>query len=179
MPTAALICHPNTPCAFVSRIEVKAERKNANAIRLYYKIHGKLDRLSFAPHQKIGRCEGLWRHTCCEAFIKARGNDDYYEFNFAPSTAWALYRFSAYRQDMTAVPFPEAPVLTTRRSVQLFELETSLDLKPLALCDQPLDLALSVVIETEGGSLSYWAIKHPSGKADFHHPDAFALVVAD
>ena len=38
-----------------------------------------------------------------------------------------------------------------------------------------LTLALSVVVEDEQGMLSYWALKHPAGKADFHHPDSFAL----
>jgi hypothetical protein len=38
-----------------------------------------------------------------------------------------------------------------------------------------LRVALSAVIEEEGGMLSYWALKHPPGKPDFHHPDAFAL----
>jgi hypothetical protein len=43
---------------------------------------------------------------------------------------------------------------------------------------QPLQLALSAVIEDDRGTLSYWALKHPSGKPDFHHPEAFALEVA-
>jgi hypothetical protein len=38
-----------------------------------------------------------------------------------------------------------------------------------------LTLALSAVIEDEDGVLSYWALKHPAGKPDFHHRDAFAL----
>jgi hypothetical protein len=31
------------------------------------------------------------------------------------------------------------------------------------------------VIEAADGSLSYWALRHPPGKPDFHHRDAFAL----
>jgi hypothetical protein len=38
-----------------------------------------------------------------------------------------------------------------------------------------LQLALSAVVEDEQGLLSYWALKHPPGRPDFHHPDAFAL----
>jgi hypothetical protein len=30
-------------------------------------------------------------------------------------------------------------------------------------------------MEDAGGVLSYWALDHPAGKPDFHHPDAFAL----
>ena len=36
-------------------------------------------------------------------------------------------------------------------------------------------IALSAVIETRDGAKSYWALKHPPGKPDFHHPDCFAL----
>jgi hypothetical protein len=33
------------------------------------------------------------------------------------------------------------------------------------------------VVEDEAGAFAYWALKHPPGKPDFHHPDAFALVL--
>ena len=40
-----------------------------------------------------------------------------------------------------------------------------------------LRLGLCAVIEEENGALSYWALKHPSGRPDFHHPDGFALKI--
>ena len=27
------------------------------------------------------------------------------------------------------------------------------------------------------GGISYWALAHPPGKPDFHHPDSFALTL--
>jgi len=36
----------------------------------------------------------------------------------------------------------------------------------------PLD---STTFEETNGRLSYWALAHPPGKPDFHHPDCFAL----
>jgi hypothetical protein len=36
-------------------------------------------------------------------------------------------------------------------------------------------LGLSAVVEEKNGVLSCWPLKHPPGKPDFHHPDAFAL----
>jgi hypothetical protein len=30
-------------------------------------------------------------------------------------------------------------------------------------------------VEDVDGILSYWALRHPAGKPDFHHTDAFAL----
>ena len=41
----------------------------------------------------------------------------------------------------------------------------------------PLGLGLSTVVEDNHGRLSYWALRHPSGKPDFHHPDTFALEI--
>ena len=49
---------------------------------------------------------------------------------------------------------------------------------PHLLTMQPLRLGLSAVIEDDSGKLSYWALKHPSGKPDFHHPDTFVLEIA-
>src|ERR1019366_4823177 len=41
-----------------------------------------------------------------------------------------------------------------------------------------LRIALAAVIEDENGRLSYWGLRHPPGKPDFHHPNGFALEVA-
>src|SRR3546814_9971873 len=41
----------------------------------------------------------------------------------------------------------------------------------------PVRVALSAVIEETDGTKSYWALRHPPGKPDFHHPDCFALAL--
>jgi len=38
-------------------------------------------------------------------------------------------------------------------------------------------IGLSAVIEETDGTKSYWALRHPPGKPDFHHPDCFALTL--
>jgi hypothetical protein len=40
-----------------------------------------------------------------------------------------------------------------------------------------LRLALTAVVEDARGRLSYWALRHPPGRPDFHHRDGFALVL--
>ena len=42
----------------------------------------------------------------------------------------------------------------------------------------PLLIALSAVVEQSNGSLSYWALKHPPGRPDFHHADGYVLELA-
>jgi hypothetical protein len=34
------------------------------------------------------------------------------------------------------------------------------------------------VIEEKNGALSYWALRHPAGKPDFHRRSAFAMELA-
>jgi hypothetical protein len=40
---------------------------------------------------------------------------------------------------------------------------------------RPLLAGLSAIIEEADGTRSYWALAHPPGEPDFHHPDCFAL----
>jgi hypothetical protein len=178
MQVLTLNCHPSTPCALVSRFEAEAERLSWDGLRLRYVIRGDLSGLRFPDPTEPGRSDELWRHTCCEAFLREHGQAGYCEFNFAPSTAWALYRFSGYREGMAAIAIPDPPRIAPRFTASSFDLEIRLDLKSLALSDRKLDLALSAVVETLEGSLSYWALRHPLGRPDFHHPDAFTLELA-
>jgi hypothetical protein len=38
-----------------------------------------------------------------------------------------------------------------------------------------LRLGLAAVIEDKAQVLSYWALKHPAEKPDFHHADGFVI----
>lgn len=101
---------------------------------------------------------------------------EYYEFNFAPSTQWAAYRFSDYRSGMRAAAEIGGLPIETRSSPDCYTLQATLDLDRLS--DLPRNalwrLGLSAVIEDMSGRKSYWALAHPSGKPDFHHADGFA-----
>ena len=44
-----------------------------------------------------------------------------------------------------------------------------------ALPPKPWSIGLSAIIEEEDGTISYWALAHPPGRPDFHHPDCLAL----
>src|SRR5581483_4355265 len=116
-------------------------------------------------------------HTCFEAFIAAPGIPGYYELNFSPSGQWALYRFDSYRKGMSAAGVTASPELVIRRGDDRLELDATMSLRDLsALRDaRALKLALTAVIEDDGGNLSYWALKHGPDKPDFHHADGFVL----
>jgi hypothetical protein len=124
------------------------------------------------------RRDALWEHTCCELFFKGRGGA-YYEFNFAPSGDWALYRFASYRDEATKPEF----VLTgasSHRHGDFWSLTAHLDLSTLPdIPDGAWEIGLSAVAEMKDGSKSYWALTHPADKPDFHHPDSFAFKVPE
>ena len=102
----------------------------------------------------------------------------YYEFNFAPSTQWAAYRFSNYRTDLCVATEINAPQIRVRSDPERYVLQASVELGQFLFSQgSTLRVGLSAVIEETSGHRSYWALAHPPGKADFHHSDSFALEV--
>jgi hypothetical protein len=89
---------------------------------------------------------------------------------------WAIYRFSAYREGMTAAE-GAPPRIAVRRDATGLTTEAAVDLDswPVLRDASKLRLALSAVIEDTQHCISYWALAHPPGKPDFHHADGFAL----
>jgi hypothetical protein len=162
----------------VRTLEVDLDRGADGRLRLRYVLAGDLDRLRIPPQQPPGRADKLWQHTCFEAFVAAEGSEGYTEFNFAPSTAWAAYGFTGYRAGMTQLDLPRLPRIAVERRLDRLALEVEVDLAVLPGGRGDLRLALSAVLEASDGSLSYWALRHPPGKPDFHHADGFALRLA-
>lgn len=128
-----------------------------------------------APVAVAGRADQLWRHTCLEVFVAARGSQGYRELNFSPSGEWAVYDFSAYRAGMTVPALGNPPEMRWQRTPSGLELLVILPAAALPAEDGSLRLALSAVIEEQSGTISYWALNHPAGQADFHHPGSFVL----
>jgi hypothetical protein len=159
----------------VDAIGVEVARPRAGGLTLAYFVSGRIGDLRLLPVTAPARADELWRHTCFEAFILAPPGPAYYEFNFAPCTRWAAYRFDRYRSGMRVGEIP-APRIEVQAEPERFTLRAALDLTPLS--NLPYEAAwrmgLSAVIEDARGRMSYWALAHPPGKADFHHSDCFA-----
>lgn len=162
----ALKRHPASHCAALRGIDASVSR---NPLRVTYVLEGDIDRLRIPPPRPRRIAERLWQHTCCEAFIARKGLPGYHEFNFSPSGEWAAYAFSRYRE---GAPLADhGPQITVRRTAERLELDALIRLRD----EGKLLIGLSAVVEDEHGLLSYWALRHPLGKPDFHHPEAFAL----
>jgi hypothetical protein len=121
------------------------------------------------------RADGLWRHTCFEAFLAADGAGGYCEFNFSPAGDWAAYCFDGYRAGMRAAQLAAPPRLAVRRTGAGLTLTAHLALDGLFARGTALRVALAAVLEDERGALSYWALAHPPGRPDFHHAAGFVL----
>ena len=165
--------HPDTPCAAVRAIEVEVARSAAGSLDLRYLLRGAIGDLALPPRTDPARTDGLWRHTCFEAFVRGPA-EAYVEINLAPSTQWAAYRFDGYRQGMAPLDVP-APCIDVASASEAFELAAALALGDDLPAQAPWRLGLSAVIEAADGTISYWAVRHPPGRPDFHHADCFAL----
>lgn len=169
----ALKAHPEFPSEPVSQIDVEVARGHDAVLTLRYALSGALRDLAIPPPAAPDRTDELWRRTCFEAFLQPESAESYVELNFAPSTQWAAYRFSAYRAGMAPADIA-APRIELTTSEAALELAVRLDLARLALPPGPCRLALSAVIEQTDGAKSYWALAHAPGRPDFHHRRSFA-----
>jgi hypothetical protein len=167
--------HSDYRCDAVSRIEVVVVRSRAG-LTLRYIVTGTIGDLRMPPVATPGRADRLWEHTCFEVFLAPAPLASYYEFNFASSRQWAGYRFNSHRRGRTDITEVKAPDIAVQSGAERYQLEAAVELDRVA--GLPNDamwlMGLSVVIEETNGVLSYWALTHPPGKADFHHADCFA-----
>ncbi len=191
--------HPSTPCEAVRSIEVLVARAPGGGLELLYGVEGDLERIRLPAAASPRRADGLWRHTCFEAFVarepgpaapdgrpaapQRRGpaaapppGRAYAELNFAPSGEWAGYEFVGYREGMAPIEGMVVPMITITADAAAgrWRLRASVQVASL-LSGAPARLALAAVIEEVNGRLAYWALRHPPGKPDFHHPDGFMV----
>src|SRR5688500_15027063 len=89
--------HPDSRCSAVRQIEVDTARPRADRLVLSYIVTGTMHDILMPSAVPPSRSDDLWQHTCFKAFVRCSSDAEYYEFNFAPSTQWAAYRFSGYR----------------------------------------------------------------------------------
>ena len=178
--STVLTAHASTPNDAVRSLGVELRVEDPGMLVFRYSLDADLSRVRIPPSGTGGRADALWRHTCFEAFLATADGPGYHEFNFSPSLDWAVYRFSTYREGMSPAEVGQAPEISVRRRDDGLELQSTVRLGHIAELRQSrrLRVALAAVIEEGNGKLSYWGLRHPPGKPDFHHPDGFALEVA-
>jgi hypothetical protein len=174
-----LTAHTATQCAAVQNLHAHVATPRQGVLALRYTLHADMSRIRVVLEGTAspGRTDGLWKHTCFEAFIRPDDSPEYYELNFSAAKQWAAYRFDAYREGMLPVELPRAPEVTVRYTARDLELDALVSL-PFAYTGHSIPrprLALSAVVEEDSGRLCYWSARHPEGKPDFHHPDSYVI----
>jgi hypothetical protein len=140
-------------------------RLRDGALVLTYRVSG-AGGLTMPAPVAPDRADGLWKTTCFELFLGLQGKT-YREFNFSPSTRWASYDFTDYREGGANATLPAAPLIAPARDGATVTL-------PAAVLDDAVVAALTAVID-EGGHTSYWALAHDTPRPDFHRRSCFTL----
>lgn len=189
--------HPDTPCGPLTGIDIELARLDPLTLDIRYVLRGAVDKIRLRAPEG----DDLWQHTCFEAFLRVADEPGYLEYNVAPSGCWNAYRFSRYREgretpkgaaltrldvDRRTRPLTaekrdryEASGLDTmeRFGPTYFSARAQLALPPALTVslDRAWRIGLSTVVEERNGRISYWALAHPPGDPDFHHPSCFSL----
>ena len=174
-----LIRHPHAPSHAVQAVTVQAIRTPDGKLSLSYSLAGDPARLRVPAPAPARIGWKLWRHTCCEVFIRARSGTSYHEFNFSPSGEWAAYAFTRYREGAPLTDETLDPQVAIEPAKDHLDLYALVDLARLApaYVRSPLAIGLAVIAEDADGALSYWALRHAPGQPDFHHAESFALTL--
>ena len=172
-----LACHPSSPpCPGVEQIEVRAERPEPGRLALSYRVAGDIAALLLPPPATPAFVDGLWRHSCFEAFVSTGEDAAYCEVNLSPSSEWAAYAFDGYRSGMRALAGLSPPAIETSMGEGWFALQATIDIPALAGAGE-WRLGLAAVIEDRAGRLGYWALAHGGERPDFHDPRGRLLVL--
>jgi hypothetical protein len=160
------------------RITGTIMREN-NILTVQYSLFGKIDDLQIpAVHPRPRRKDELWVGTCLECFLALPGQLHYWEFNFAPSGDWNVFRMDAYRRiGFREEDLIQNPCLEISNESDCFELEAAVDLSPILAGATQLQAGVTAVIQTRHRQETYWALLHPQAPADFHLRDSFILMI--
>src|ERR1700733_4141304 len=106
---SALKCHSASSHEAVRGLSVTVGPLDHGRLAFTFELEGELARLRIPEGEALRRAHELWLHTCFEAFVRIAGEARYWEFNFAPSRAWAIYRFAERREGMAVVEDAQSP----------------------------------------------------------------------
>ena len=150
--------------------------RRGQRLNIRYALEGRLDTVLIPPPAEAPcRLDELWQSTCFELFLARPGSQSYWEFNLSPAGHWNVYRLKGYRSGLTAEPAYQQLALQVVRDPQELRLALELDLPPGLEADQPLEAAITAVIQQRSGLVSYWALAHGGLEPDFHRRDGFRL----
>ncbi len=171
-----LICHPSAPPLAIRSVTARLiDLANSHWLGLRWRVEGS-GKVVLPLLAGRKRRDNLWQRTCFELFLKPSGEAGYSEFNFSPSESWAAYDFAGQRTDRRdrAMALPPKCVARVGGDVLIFDAHVPRQSLP----HFPAAMGITAVIEEEGGTLSYWSLKHSGNRPDFHDPACFTATLA-
>ncbi len=152
--------------------------RHANQLNLCYVLSGDLAKVAIAPPSNTPkRKHELWQDTCFEFFLGVKDSDKYWEFNLSPTGDWNIYRFDGYRQGMQEeTAFLVFPFNVQHQSDGLMVV-LEMNLNQIILLEKVIQIAITTVIKSKDGEVSYWALTHQGKEADFHLRDSFIIEI--
>ncbi len=145
-------------------------------LTITYTLAGPLQELVIAPlAEEPARQWVLWETTCFEFFLAIQDAVGYWEFNLSPAGHWNVFRLASYRQGLQEEPVFKALPFTVQRQPEVLTLTLEVDLAAIIPAGQPLEAAISSVLQHEDGRLSYWALTHSGPEPDFHWREGFVI----
>lgn len=151
-----------------------------NRLALYYTLCGDLNQILLPPPAaQPGRRQELWKATCFEFFLARKDQPSYWEFNLSPSGDWNVYRMDAYRRTGFREEGRISQLqLETQKEKDAFTLAIAVDLSPIVSTAENLEVSITAIVQTAGGTETYWALTHAGPQADFHLRQSFILELA-
>jgi hypothetical protein len=168
-----LIAHPVTPPSDPGlkvwvNLDQAASLAAVATTNIWFGVGAPAARFVIPEAAEPERADELWKTTCFEVFLRALGQQNYREWNFAPSGQWAAYDFTATRTGMSEGEAAD-PYVRVEDNLTWWALGASIAVP----ADTNWELGLSAVLEEKDGAKSYWALAHPGDKPDFHDPGCF------
>ena len=174
-----LMSHPNTaqPSAPISVVAF-LNRCNTK-VMIEYVLTGDMKEFSIpAVSLNPSRVDGLWCHTCFEAFMRFEDSEAYYELNASPTDDWNLYSSSGYHQDRIADDRINYIFQESHFSEGIYRKVIHVDFAnifPADLNKLDLHMGITAVLEDRNQNLSYWAHTHCDTRPNFHMLESFSL----
>lgn len=149
--------------------------RHQNLLTISYNLLGNIQQVDITPPETPQRKHELWQDTCFEFFLGAKNSPAYWEFNLSPAGHWNIYRFNNYRQGMqeetafTTLPFD------VKHNSDSLDLTLNVNLDKIISVDQAIEVAITTVIKSTNGEVSYLALSHKGAEPDFHLRESFVI----
>lgn len=169
-----LLRHPDSVETAAAEISAACDWAGPGQLTLSFTLRGDIGHIALPPLAAGKRTDHLWEATCFELFIARHGDTGYWEANVSPSTHWAVFRLSGYRENRTddlAAKISDTKLTQSSEQLSLTAHITLPDLTDTA--PQDYRIGLSAIIQNRLQETSFWALAHPPGPPDFHHADCF------